>query len=260
MTRTVVLGVRVSTDDKNQDPTNQLLPLRAAMARLGWVVAAEVVIEGLSGWDAKQAAEVKRRFLEPVLAGKADTLAVWCLDRVVRGGIEPTLAFVRELEQHHGAHLYSLQEPWASSATQDKATRELVMSLMAWIAQQESSRKSERVKAKVVTKRDRAGQIGQKAKWGRGSLPTAADRLRVWELRDCNDGHFGGPTSARQIAEATGIPKSTVNRILNQARPATSVPREPLGQAVAATDGQAPSEGGPLGQASDGAGAAGGPA
>lgn len=256
MTRRVVLGVRVSTDDKNQDPTNQLEPLRAAVARQGWTVATEIVMEGLSAWNAREAAEVKRRFLAPIVAGQADTLAVWCLDRVVRGGIEPTLAFVRELEEHLGADLFSLQESWASTATMDPRTRQPIMALMAWVAQEESNRKSERVKAKVAAKRNRTDAVGQRGRWGRGSrkgeagtLPSHEDQQKAWVMRD------EGKT-VRAIAQALGLSKSSIGRILGRPRP---VPKEPLGQAGGASDGGGPSQGGPLGQASDNAGAAGGP-
>ncbi|MHB8651516.1 MAG: recombinase family protein [Gaiellaceae bacterium] len=214
MVKRVVLGVRVSTDDKDQDPTNQLLPLRAAMERQGWQVAAEVVIKGLSGWNAQQAAEVKRQFLAPIVAGKADTLAVWALDRVTRGGIEATLAFIRELEDHLGASLFSLQEGWASSATQDRATRELVVSMMAWVAKQESDRKSARVRAKVETKRNRANALGQSAKWGRGVLATPEQLARAGTM-------LAEGNSVRNVAKATGMSKSVVSRLRGR------VPREP---------------------------------
>lgn len=204
--RKCVLAVRISTDDKNQDPTNQLVPLRAAVARLGWIVVEEVVIEGLSGWNPKTAAEVKRRFLAPILAGRADTICVWALDRVTRGGIESTLAFLRELEEHLGAALFSLQEPWASSATQDRTTRELIVSLMAWVAKAESDRKSARVRAKVETKRNRSAVLGVSARWGRGILASAEQVQAVMELK--------GKASVRAISAQVGLSKSSVARLL----------------------------------------------
>lgn len=246
MTRRCVLAVRVSTDDKDQDPTNQLIPLRAAVARHGWTVAAEVVIEGLSGWKAKEAAEVKRQFLAPIKAGRADTLAVWSLDRVLRGGIGPTLAFVKELEDHLGAELFSVQEPWASTATHNAGTRELLVSLMAWVAERESSHKSARVNAKVDAKRNRAEALGQNAKWGRGALATNAQVAAILALRG---------QSVRAIAAATGVPKSQVGRILAR----HPVPAEPLGRGAGDSVAAAPSDGGPLGHAAAGpAGASGG--
>jgi DNA invertase Pin-like site-specific DNA recombinase len=239
MTRRCVIAVRVSEDDKDQDPQNQLLPLRAAVARQGWQVADVVEIVGLSAWNARTAAEIKRRFLAPIVAGRADTLCVWALDRVTRGGIEPTLAFIRELETHLGASLFSLQEPWASSATQDPSTRQLIASLMAWVAERESARKSERVRAKVHAKRNRAGVLGQSARWGRGVLASAEQVDQVLELRRADPGATG-----YAIAAKVGLSKSQVYRILA----APPVPREPLGRRASETVDDAPSDAGGLGQ------------
>jgi DNA invertase Pin-like site-specific DNA recombinase len=70
-----------------------------------------------------------------------------------------------------------------------------------------SRRKSERVKARVQNKRQRGAAIGQRGKWGRGYLPTEGDIERVRALA------IGGK-SLRAIEAETGIPRSTVARIL----------------------------------------------
>src|SRR5882724_8125426 len=95
--RRVVLLGRVSTSDRQQDPEHQLTPLRAAAVRLGWIVVEEVALK-MSAWDETSAAEVRRRALAPIVDGRADTLAVWSLDRICRGGIEAAFALLRELE------------------------------------------------------------------------------------------------------------------------------------------------------------------
>ena len=84
--RRVVLLGRVSTADRQQDPENQLGPLRAAAARLEWIVVKEVALK-MSDWDETSAAEVRRRALAPIVAGRADTLAVWSLDRNPRAHV-----------------------------------------------------------------------------------------------------------------------------------------------------------------------------
>jgi DNA invertase Pin-like site-specific DNA recombinase len=187
--------------------------LRAAAARQGWIVVEEVALN-LSAWDETSAAEVRRRALAPIVAGRADTLAVWSLDRICRGGIEAAFALLRELEEHLGADLFSLQEPFLSTATADRQTRELMVAMLAWVARWESQRKSERLKAKVVTKRNRAGAIGQRAGWGGGAkgskggvLASAEDVKRARLLRA--DG-----ASVRAVASELGLSKSQVQRIL----------------------------------------------
>lgn len=214
--RRVVLLGRVSTADRQQDPENQLGPLRAAAARLGWVVVEEIALKQ-SAWDEASAADVRRRALAPIVAGKADTLAVWSLDRVCRGGIEAAFRLLRELEEHLGADFFSLQEPFLCTATADKQTRELMVSLLAWVARWESSRKSERLKAKANSKRNRAGALGQRAGWGGGTkgshggvLASAEDVERVRALRSAGK-------TVRAIAAETGLSKSQVGRLLDSA-------------------------------------------
>lgn len=210
--RAVLLG-RVSTDDKGQNPENQLAPLRAAAARLGWVIVEEVPLE-MSAWDAAAAAEVRRHALAPIIDGRADVLMVWALDRVCRGGIEAAFAFLGELEQHLGADLYSLQEPFLSTAGSDRQTRELMVALLSWLAKWESERKSERLKATVRTKRNRAAALGRRAGWGGGArgssggvLASAEDVERVRALKAAGK-------SVRAIAAELGLSKSQVQRLL----------------------------------------------
>jgi DNA invertase Pin-like site-specific DNA recombinase len=203
--RAVLLG-RVSRGERQQDPESQLAPLRAAVERLGWTVADEIPLK-MSAWDETSAAEVRRRALAPIREGRADVLAVWALDRVCRGGIEAAFSLLAELEQHLGGDLYSLQEPFLSTATADKQTRELMIAMLSWVAKWESQRKSERLKAKVQTKRAHAEAVGQRALWGRGHVATEADTAKVRELK-------GSGMKIRAIATATGLSKSQVQRLL----------------------------------------------
>lgn len=208
MSRRAVLLGRVSRGERQQDPESQLAPLRAAAARLGWIVVEEVPLK-LSAWDAGAAAEVRRRALAPIEAGCADTLMCWAWDRYSREGIEGAFRELRYLEDHLGAALYSLQEPFLSTATADKAQRELLLSIIAWAARWESQRKSDRLKAKVQTKRARAEVLGQRAVWGVGHVATAtlAEVERACALRA--DGK-----SVRAIAAELGLSKSQVGRLL----------------------------------------------
>lgn len=213
--RRAVLLARVSRGERTQDPTSQLIPLRAAAQRIGLEIVDEVQLTQ-SAWDEASAAEVRRRALAPIVEGRADTLMVWSLDRLVRGGIESAFAFLRELEGHLGASLFSLQEPFLSTATSDRQTRELMVALLSWVAKWESQRKSERLRAKVATKRSRSEHIGQRALWGRGRLASDDDVARVRELR-------GAGKTMRQIAAETGLSKSQIGRLLVNADAVPSV-------------------------------------
>lgn len=197
---------RVSRGERQQDPENQLAALRAAAARLGWAVVEEIPLK-LSAWDEAAAADVRRRALAPIEAGEADTLAVWAWDRFSREGIEGAFRELRYLEEHLGAAFWSLQEPFLSTATADRQQRELLLAIVAWAARWESQRKSERLKAKVATKRARSEVLGKNARWGRGKLASQGQIGRVRAMR------AEGKT-VRKIGEAVGISKSQVQRLL----------------------------------------------
>jgi DNA invertase Pin-like site-specific DNA recombinase len=208
VTRRAVLLGRVSRGERQQDPENQLAPLRAAAARLGWLVVDEVAIH-MSAWDEVAAAEVRRRALTSIEEGRANTLMVWSWDRYSREGIEGAFRELRYLEEHLGAAFWSLQEPFLSTATADRAQRELMLSIIAWAARWESQRKSDRLKAKVATKRARSEVLGQRARWGRGVVASDAEVARAHALR------LEG-MSVRSISTALGVSKSQVGRILHQ--------------------------------------------
>ncbi len=130
--RRVVLLGRVSRGERQQDPEGQLGPLRAAAARLGWTVVKEVPLK-LSAWDEAAAADVRRQALAPIEAGEADTLMIWAWDRFSREGLEGPFRELRYLEDHLGAALWSLQEPFLSIAA-PREQRELLLSIIAWTA------------------------------------------------------------------------------------------------------------------------------
>lgn len=206
--RRVVLLARVSTADKGQTTDSQLLALREAAARHGWTIVEEIPLK-VSAWDDKAAAEVRRRALEPIRAGRADTLAVWALDRLTRQGIAEALGLLNELEAHLGAAFFSLREPFLSTATADPSTRSLLLALLAWVAEQESERRSQRVRAKVQSSRASAAKLGKRARWAAGSMPSEEEREAVRRAH-------GRGESIRSIAESTGIPRSTVHRIVHE--------------------------------------------
>ncbi len=202
--RRAVLFARVSTDDRGQTTESQFIALRDVGRRLGWEIVAEVPLE-VSAWNDRTSAQVRRTALDAVRDHRADVLAVWALDRVSRAGIAPAFALIDELERHLGAAFYSYQEPFLSTATADASMRPLMLALFAWMGEQESRRKSERLTARVATTRERGEAIGQRGKWGRGHLTTADDADRVLALAG---------KSVREIAAETGIARSTVARML----------------------------------------------
>ena len=102
------LYARVSTADKDQDPTTQLMPLRDFAAAQGRTVAGEYV-------DQASAADLKGRrawaaLLDAAAKRQVDVLLVWRIDR----GFRSVLHAAQTLERLRGWHvgLRSYQEPW----------------------------------------------------------------------------------------------------------------------------------------------------
>lgn len=207
----VVIAARVSTKDKNQDPETQVQQLQAVADRHGWDVVGTVV-DHRSAWKATDADAWEKRVFDALSDHRADVLMVWAMDRFTRRGAFHALQLLRKLEKHHGVGFYSLQEPMLSTGTMDAGVRDILMHILAWVAEQESSRKGARVMAKAQRKKQLAEQVGGRAKWGKGHMATSADVLKVWQARD--EG-----LSIRAVAEAVGVPKSSVARILKQPRP-----------------------------------------
>src|SRR6516225_1396415 len=118
------LWARVSTDQ--QESGNQLAALRAEAARRGLEVAAEYVLDGLSAWTGAHRDQLLRA-LDDARAGRYEVLLVWALDRLERGGIEPTLRVMRQLRER-GVLVVSLQEPWTGAG---REMQELLTAVMA---------------------------------------------------------------------------------------------------------------------------------
>jgi|HubBroStandDraft_5_1064220.scaffolds.fasta_scaffold186812_1 putative DNA-invertase from lambdoid prophage Rac len=127
------------TDDQTTD--NQLLALRRWAEQRGLEVVKEYIVEA-SAFTGAHRPHLKVA-LQDAHHGLYQVILVWALDRLSREGIEPTLAIMRQFRTS-GVLVLSHQESWTDGPP---AIQELLSAVMAWCAQQESQRKSERVKA-----------------------------------------------------------------------------------------------------------------
>lgn len=193
-----------------QDLENQLRPLRELAGRFGWEVAAEVRAE-TSAWNTDP--PEKAALLKRLEAGGVDLVAVWSIDRWSRKKPTAVLNEIEFLEHHLGVKFYSIQQAFLSTATLPDGMRQMLIGLFAWIAENESSTRSARVKAAVATKRARAGTIGRSARWGRGKIPSNDEASRI-RARWAEDPH----ASLRKLADEFGFGKSTVERLVKDVR------------------------------------------
>ena len=107
--------------------------------------------------------------------GRFDVLLVRALDRLSRQGVAATLGIVERLGRE-GVAVWSLQESWTEAGS--PALRELLMSIAAWVAREESERRSERTRAGLERARANGKVLGRPK--GQGDTK---QRRRRWHRR-----------------------------------------------------------------------------
>lgn len=197
-TKRVAIYARVSTDDKGQDPKNQIDEIHAYCAREGLEIAPErEYVDRETGTGKRRRSEFER-MLADAERHRFDLLLIWSLDRLTREGTLRTLLLVDQLDRCK-VRVKSLREPWLDP---DSPTYELLLPIFAWIARQESRRISERVKAGLARRRREGFVLG---------APEKRDYSKIGELK--NEGRSVG-----EIARELGMPKSTVRFHLKKLR------------------------------------------
>jgi DNA invertase Pin-like site-specific DNA recombinase len=153
MATRAAVWARVSTDE--QDTGNQLAALRQLAQQRGFDIAKEYVLEE-SAWNGKHRLALNAA-LHDARSGNFTVLLVWALDRLSREGIEQTLATIRQFRER-GVRVLSLQENWTDGPPE---MQDLLTSFFAWMAQQESNRRSERVKSGLARRRSEGLPVGR---------------------------------------------------------------------------------------------------
>ena len=150
----VAIYARVSTDDRGQDPLNQLLQLREFCSRQHWRIAAEYTDEvsarngDRSGFRQMWADAARHRF---------DVLLFWSLDRLTREGTLATLTYLQRLKDQ-GIAFKSHTEQYIDSLG---VFSDAIIGIIAAMAQQERIRMSERTKAGLERARIAGKRLGR---------------------------------------------------------------------------------------------------
>src|SRR6516162_6529289 len=109
----VAIYARVSTEDKGQDPENQLRDLRAWCTNSGHDIVGEY-IDRVSG---RKGAGERKQFsvlFEDASRRKFDCVLFWALDRFSREGMVPTIQHLERLSAR-GVTFHSYAEPRLSA-------------------------------------------------------------------------------------------------------------------------------------------------
>jgi DNA invertase Pin-like site-specific DNA recombinase len=181
-------AIYMRTSGTAQDPENQLPDLLKASG------------DALQYVDQRSGKNEDRpqfqKMMQDAKNGKFSELYIWALDRLSRGGIEATLKIVRELKER-GVRVVSLKDAWLDTS---HPCSDLVISVMAWAAEQERIRLSERMQAG----RQRAKAAGVRL----GRKPFSVDSLAAQQARSMR--HHG--SSYNDIAIRLGFSKSAIAR------------------------------------------------
>jgi DNA invertase Pin-like site-specific DNA recombinase len=150
---------RVSTG--SQDAENQVPDVERFAKHHGYREAARYQVSDTAYKDGG-GPEYKRelaRMLTEAHQGRFKVLVVWALDRIVRdegGGAEAALRLVRQLRER-GCIMVSVQESWLNG---NPEIQDLLLAFAGWMGQQESRRRSERIKIGLDKRRAAGLPVG----------------------------------------------------------------------------------------------------
>jgi DNA invertase Pin-like site-specific DNA recombinase len=148
---------RVSTDDKGQDPENQLRQLRAWCASAGRDIVREY-IDHESGWKGAKGRKQFAALFDDAHKRKFDCVLFWALDRFSREGMVPTIMHLQRLNAC-GVGFHSYTE--AHLATDNELVRNILLALLASLAKVETQKISERTRAGMARARAQGKHIGR---------------------------------------------------------------------------------------------------
>jgi DNA invertase Pin-like site-specific DNA recombinase len=188
----VAIYARVSTDDKGQDPENQLIALREWCVRMGHEVAGEYV-DHVSGRQGTEGRQQFAKLFEDASRRKFDLVLFWALDRFSREGMVQTIMHLQRLDSH-GVQFHSYTE--AHLNTDNELVRNVLLAVLSSLAKAEAAKISERTKAGLLKARRKGSKIGR---------PRIEEDLRTEIARRMAEGE-----TAFAVARVLGVDRKTV--------------------------------------------------
>jgi DNA invertase Pin-like site-specific DNA recombinase len=187
----IAIYARVSTDEKGQDPENQLRQLRQWCADAGHTVVHEYV-DHESGRKGAKGRKAFAQLFEDAHRRKFDCVLFWALDRFTREGMQATVGYLQQLAGY-GVSFHSYTEPHL--ATDNELVGNILLAVMASLAKVESQKIGERTRAGMARARAQGKRIGR---------PTLAPALQQKIAKQLGEG-----LSAYAVAKQLGIDAHT---------------------------------------------------
>jgi len=206
-----IIYIRTSTDE--QEPENQIKSCEVLCNGEYWILQ-----DKQSAFtDKKDRAEFEQA-KKLIRGGKINHFVVWDLDRIYRNRIKLKEFF--QFCKLYKCSIHSVNQGWLEELNQipepfNEIMHDLMLNLMGWLAEDESKRKSERVKLAVRKKEGSATKSYKGNKWGRKPV----SKKTIQEVLDLKD-KFSVRDIAKQVFiwdknnNKKLIGKSTVHKII----------------------------------------------
>lgn len=170
--------LRVSTAEQDHD--NQLPDIGRFAAHHGYETVHKFTVDD-SAWKDDSGGPVYRATLQAALdaahRGEFSVLIVWSLDRLTRLGAEDMLRLVRKFRQA-GCVIVSVQESWLNGSPE---VQDVLVAFAGWMAQQESRRRSERIRAGLARRKAEGKPVGRKAGAADKGKRRRSGYVKAWE-------------------------------------------------------------------------------
>lgn len=151
---------RVSTAEQRTE--NQAPAMSRFAEHHGYRVVKTYALDD-SAWNGgKENGDYRRTLaqaLEDAWRGEFQVLIVWSLDRLTRGGAEDALRLLRKFRER-SVTVVSVQESWLNGSAE---VQDVLIAFAGWMAQQESQRRSERIKAGLTRRLAEGKPVGRQA-------------------------------------------------------------------------------------------------
>lgn len=166
--------------------------------------------ENASAWKKEINRPEFKKVIKKLMLPSCNKLIVWDLDRIYRNRVSLVEFF--KFCTGYGVMIKSFNQKWLSDIAKYKPPwneiiYELMIQIMGWIAEEESNKKSKRVRA-AITKNKEGRTVSKYGNhWGRKPV-SGFKRNRVFKLR--SEGY-----SIRMIASEVGLSVGAVHKVLS---------------------------------------------
>lgn len=168
-----IIYIRTSTEE--QEPENQIRDCSKLLGK-------EYVLfqDKQSAYKDNKEREGFENAKKLIKKGKIDSFVVWDLDRIYRNRIKLKEFF--QFCKIYRCSIHSVNQQWLEELTKIPAPfndmmHDLMLNLMGWLAEDESKKKSDRVKLAIRRTPGKPTMSYKGKKWGRRKMPIAEKRI-----------------------------------------------------------------------------------